>query len=212
VSVSRRVRDSADTPGVVDWPRAGDGLLVGVLALQGGFAAHRSMLEPLGAVVREVRVPADLADLDGLVLPGGESTTMTLGIEREGLAEPLREFARSGRPMLGTCAGLILLDREHLGLMDMRAERNAFGRQTRSFEEDLDLGFEGGPVRAVFIRAPWIAEHGPGVEVLASVDGHPVAARQDRMTVISFHPELSGDTRVHERFLAEVREHRPSKV
>ena len=198
--------------GVADWPRAGDGLLVGVLALQGGFAAHRAMLEPLGAVVREVRVPADLAELDGLVLPGGESTTMTLGIEREGLAEPLRAFAATGRPLLGTCAGLILLDREHLGLMDMRAERNAFGRQLHSFEEDLDLGLDGGPVRAVFIRAPWIAEHGPGVEVLASVDGHPVAARQGTMTVISFHPELSGDTRVHERFLAGVREQRDARV
>jgi 5'-phosphate synthase pdxT subunit len=207
--VPRGARASA---GVTDWPRAGDGLLVGVLALQGGFAAHRAMLEPLGAVVREVRVPADLDELDGLVLPGGESTTMTLGIEREGLAEPLRAFAASGRPMLGTCAGLILLDRDHLGLMDMRAERNAFGRQVRSFEEDLDLGLEGGPVRAVFIRAPWIAEHGPAVEVLASVDGHPVAARQDRMTVISFHPELGGDSRLHERFLVDVRAARDVRI
>jgi 5'-phosphate synthase pdxT subunit len=153
-------------------------------------------------------VPADLEGLDGLVLPGGESTTMTLGIEREGLAAPLRAFAESGRPLLGTCAGLILLDREHLGLMDIRAERNAFGRQVRSFEESVDLGLEGGPIEAIFIRAPWVAEHGDSVEVLASVDGHPVAARQGTMTVISFHPELSGDARVHERFLEDVREHR----
>ncbi len=211
MSVARRTWESVSARGVAEWPRAGDGLLVGVLALQGGFAAHRAMLEPLGAVVREVRVPADLAELDGLVLPGGESTTIRLGIEREGLAEPLRAFAQSGRPLLGTCAGLILLDREHLGLMDMRAERNAFGRQTRSFEEDLDLGFDGGPVRAVFIRAPWIAEHGPSVEVLASVDGHPVAARQGTTTVVSFHPELSGDTRVHEHFLAGVRAARDAR-
>lgn len=212
MSVARRTGEPVSARGVAQWPRAGDGLLVGVLALQGGFAAHRAMLEPLGAVVREVRVPADLAELDGLVLPGGESTTIRLGIEREGLAEPLRAFAQSGRPLLGTCAGLILLDREHLGLMDMRAERNAFGRQTRSFEEDLDLGFDGGPVRAVFIRAPWIAEHGPSVEVLASVDGHPVAARQGTTTVVSFHPELSGDTRVHEHFLAAVRAARDARV
>ncbi len=182
----------------------GEGLLIGVLALQGGFHAHRQMLEGLGGTVREVRVPADLQALDGLVLPGGESTTMTLGIEREGLAEPLRDFARSGRPILGTCAGLILLDRDHLGLMDMRAVRNAFGRQVRSFEEDVDLGLDGGPMRAVFIRAPWIAEYGDGVEILAEVEGHPVAAREGAMLVISFHPELGGDSRLHERFLADV--------
>lgn len=180
--------------------------LVGVLALQGDFAAHRKVLERLGANVREVRVPADLEALDGLVIPGGESTTMTLGIERERLAEPLRAFHAAGRPILGTCAGLIVLDREHLGIMDIVARRNAFGRQVHSFEEDLDMGLGGGPVRAVFIRAPWIAEHGPGVEILASVDGHPVAAREGSVTAISFHPELSGETRLHERFLDLVRE------
>jgi len=188
------------------------GLLIGVLALQGGFLAHRRMLEDLGACVREVRVPADLEGLDGLVLPGGESTTMTLGIEREGLADPLRGFARSGRPIFGTCAGLILLDRDHLGLMDMRAARNAFGRQVRSFEEDLDLDLDGGPMRAVFIRAPWIAEHGDGVEILAAVEGHPVAAREGSMLVISFHPELGGDPRLHERFLADVRAAKTARV
>jgi pyridoxal 5'-phosphate synthase pdxT subunit len=164
------------------------------------------MLRELGAEVREVRTPADLDGLDGLVLPGGESTTMTLGIEREGLAEPLRELARRGTPLLGTCAGLILLDRAHLGAMDIRAERNAFGRQVRSFEERLELpDLPGGPLRAVFIRAPWIAEHGPGVQVLASVDGHPVAARQGAMTVIAFHPELGDDDRLHRAFLDQVR-------
>jgi 5'-phosphate synthase pdxT subunit len=180
--------------------------LVGVLALQGGYAAHARVLRELGAGVREVRTPDDLDGLDGLVLPGGESTTMTLGIEREGLAEPLRELAAAGTPMLGTCAGLILLDRMHLGLMDITAERNAFGRQVHSFEEELDFpDLDGGPVRAVFIRAPWIAEYGPAVTVLASVDGHPVAARQDAMTVIAFHPELGEDRRLHEAFLEQVR-------
>lgn len=181
------------------------GPLVGVLALQGDFAAHRVVLEGLGAVVREVRVPSDLDGLAGLVMPGGESTTMTLGIEREGLAEPLRAFHAAGRPVFGTCAGLIMLDREHLAIMDIVAARNAFGRQVHSFEEDLDLGLEGGPVRAVFIRAPLIAEHGPDVRILASVDGRPVAAEEGAVLAISFHPELSGDTRLHERFLDTVR-------
>jgi pyridoxal 5'-phosphate synthase pdxT subunit len=180
-------------------------LLVGVLALQGDFEAHAKMLRGLGAGVREVRVPEDLEGLDGLVMPGGESTTMTLGITREGLADPLREFVRGGKPVLGTCAGMIMLDREHLGLADWRCERNAFGRQVRSFEADLDIpGVDGPPVRAVFIRAPWIAEHGDGVEVLASVDGHPVAARQGNLLAISFHPEIAGERRLHELFLRAV--------
>jgi pyridoxal 5'-phosphate synthase pdxT subunit len=180
--------------------------VVGVLALQGGFAAHVRVLRELGAEVREVRTPADLGGLDGPVMPGGESTTMTLGVQREGLADPLRAFHATGRPIFGTCAGLIMLDRRHLGLMDIVAERNAFGRQLHSFEEDLRFpGLEGDPVRAVFIRAPWIAEHGPDVEVLASVDGHPVAARQGSLLAIAFHPELSGDMRLHAAFLEQVR-------
>jgi 5'-phosphate synthase pdxT subunit len=180
--------------------------VIGVLALQGDFEAHAKMLRGLGADVLEVRVPADLEGLDGLVMPGGESTTMTLGIAREGLAEPLRELVRSGTPVLGTCAGMIMLDREHLGLMDTLCVRNAFGRQIRSFEADLDIpGIDGEPVRAVFIRAPWLAEHGDAVEILAEVDGHPVAARQDNMLVISFHPEIAGEDRVHELFLRDVR-------
>ena len=154
-------------------------------------------------------MPADLDGLDGLVIPGGESTTMTLGIERERLAEPLRELAERGTPLFGTCAGLIMLDRDHLGLMDVRAERNAFGPQVRSFEADLDIaGVGGGSVRAVFIRAPWVAEHGDGVEVLAVVDGHPVAVRQGDRLAISFHPELSGEPRLHARFLELVRARR----
>jgi len=140
------------------------------------------------------------------VMPGGESTTMTLGIKREGLADPLRAFVKTGKPVFGTCAGMIMLDREHLGCMDTLCRRNAFGRQIRSFEADLDIpGVEGPPVRAVFIRAPWIEDRGDDVEVLAEVDGHVVAARQDNMLVISFHPELAGETRLHELFLAGIR-------
>ncbi len=186
-----------------------DAPVVGILALQGDFAAHGRVLRELGAEPREVRVPRDLDGLDGLVIPGGESTTMTLGIEREGLAEPLRELAARGTPLFGTCAGLIMLDRDHLGLMDLRAQRNAFGRQVRSFEAELDVaGVPGGPVRAIFIRAPWVAEHGEGVEVLAAVDGHPVAVREGDRLAIAFHPELSGETRLHARFLELVRAQR----
>ncbi|HET6507442.1 MAG TPA: pyridoxal 5'-phosphate synthase glutaminase subunit PdxT [Baekduia sp.] len=179
--------------------------MIGVLALQGGFDAHLKTLRALGEEAREVRTVADLDGLDGLVIPGGESTTMTLGIAREGLAEPLREAIRGGLPVLGTCAGLIMLDREHLDVMDIVARRNAFGRQVRSFEADLDFPDLDAPVHAVFIRAPWIAEHGPGVEVLAAVDGHPVAAREGDIMVLSFHPEISGETRLHEAFLERVR-------
>ncbi|HVL95878.1 MAG TPA: pyridoxal 5'-phosphate synthase glutaminase subunit PdxT [Solirubrobacteraceae bacterium] len=181
-------------------------MLVGVLALQGDFEAHARMLRDLGAEPREVRVPADLDGLDGLVIPGGESTTMTLGIAREGLAEPLRELALSGVPVLGTCAGMIMLDRDHLGVADWVCRRNAFGRQIRSFEEDLDIPGIDGPVRAVFIRAPWVEEHGGDVEVLAAVDGHPVAVRQGSLLAIAFHPEIAGEPRVHELFLRAVRE------
>jgi 5'-phosphate synthase pdxT subunit len=169
--------------------------VIGVLAIQGGFEAHARALEELGASARIVRVPADLDGLDGLVIPGGESTTMTLGIEREALAEPLREFVRSGRPVLGTCAGLIMLDRDHLGLLDVRVRRNAFGRQLASFEAELD--FEGAPLGAVFIRAPWVEEHGAEVEVLAEVDGHPVAVRQGNILAVAFHPELTDERRLH---------------
>src|SRR5947199_4577431 len=156
------------------------------------------MLAAQGAEARVVRTPKDLEGLDGLIIPGGESTTMTLGIEREGLAEPLREFVKSGKPTLGTCAGLIMLDRDHLGLLDVAARRNAFGRQRQSFEADLDVkGFNGGPLRAVFIRAPWVEQTGEGVEVLAEVDGHPVAVREGNMLAVAFHPEIAGESRLH---------------
>jgi pyridoxal 5'-phosphate synthase pdxT subunit len=173
-------------------------LVVGVLAIQGDFEAHSKIVESLGAEAREVRTPRQLDGLDALIIPGGESTTMTLGIEREGLGDPLRDFVRSGKPTLGTCAGLIMLDREHLGLLDVTSRRNAFGRQRQSFEADLDVkNFNGGPLRAVFIRAPWVEEAGEGVEVLAEIDGHPVAVRQDNILAVAFHPELAGEPRIH---------------
>jgi 5'-phosphate synthase pdxT subunit len=184
--------------------------LVGVLALQGGFEAHERMLERLGARVREVRVPAELEGLQGLVIPGGESTTMTLGVRREGLAEPLRERARAGLPVLGSCAGLIMLDREHLGVMDILARRNAFGRQIASFEADVDFaGLDGRPLRGIFIRAPWIEEHGSRVEILAEVDGHAVAAREGSLLAVAFHSELGDDDRVHRVFLESARGYVP---
>jgi 5'-phosphate synthase pdxT subunit len=157
--------------------------------------------------VREVRTPSDLGGLEGLVIPGGESTTMSLGVEREGLAEPLRALARAGTPILGSCAGLIMLDRDHLAIMDIRARRNAFGRQVRSFEVDLRVkGLDGPPIHAVFIRAPWIAEHGPEVEILAEVDGHAVAARQGNVWAVAFHTELGDDDRVHRLLLTRCLE------
>jgi 5'-phosphate synthase pdxT subunit len=175
---------------------------VGVLALQGDFEAHGKILRELGATPREVRTADDLADLDALVIPGGESTTMSLGIECEGLAGPLVDLVKRGVPTLGTCAGMIMLDRDHLGVLDVTTKRNAFGRQLHSFETDLD--FDGGPIRAVFIRAPWVEDAGEGVDVLAEVDGRAVAVRQGNILAVAFHPELAGDARVHEWLLQGV--------
>jgi 5'-phosphate synthase pdxT subunit len=192
--------------------------VMGVLALQGGFEAHARMLRGVGATVREVRTPVDLEGIEGLVIPGGESTTMTLGIEREGLAEPLRELCGPppggrGVPVLGSCAGLIMLDRDHLGLMDMRARRNAFGRQLKSFEAPVAMrGVDGPPLRGVFIRAPWIAEHGPDVEILAEVDGHAVAAREGNCLAVAFHAELTDDDRLHRLLLDAVARRRAGGV
>src|SRR5215210_1835652 len=166
------------------------------------------MLSALGAQARVVREPAALGGLDALIIPGGESTTMTLSVAREGLAEPLRELVRAGTPTLGTCAGLILLDRDHLDLLDVRAERNAFGRQVASFEEELELALveagEPESVRAVFIRAPWVAQRGRGVEVVAAVRGRPVAVRQGDVLGVAFHPEITGETRLHRWLLDRV--------
>jgi 5'-phosphate synthase pdxT subunit len=180
-------------------------VVVGVLALQGDFEAHCAMLASLGAECRLVRTPADLGGLDGMVIPGGESTTMSLGMDREGLREPLRALVAGGTPTLGTCAGLIMLDRDHLGVLDVRAERNAFGRQVRSFEADLDVDGFGEALRAVFIRAPWVADVGHGVEVLAEVEGRPVAVRQGDVLAVAFHPELTGDARLHEWLVDRIR-------
>ena len=167
------------------------------------------MLAALGAECKLVKQPADLEGLDGLIMPGGESTTMSLGIEREGLAQPLKDLVAAGKPVLGTCAGLIMLDRNHLGLLDVTARRNAFGRQVSSFEADVDLdlaGPSGRALRAVFIRAPWVDEAGDGVEVLAELDGHPVAIRQGDVMAVAFHPELTDDPRVHGWLVERIRE------
>ncbi len=178
-------------------------MLIGILAIQGGFEAHARTLRQLGAEVTEVRAPADMEGLDGLVIPGGESTTIAKGIESAGLEPALRAHHEAGRPILGTCAGLILCDAEHLGFLDATAKRNAFGRQLQSFEADLEVeGIGDEPLRAVFIRAPWIERHGPGVEALASHDGHPVAVREGTVLAAAFHPELTDDPRFHAIFMA----------
>lgn len=178
-------------------------LRIGVLALQGDFEAHRKMLESLGAEASEVRTPEQLVGLDGLVIPGGESTTITMGMEREGLDAAIRSFDEAGAPILGSCAGMIVCDRDHLGLADYVCLRNAFGRQLASFEEDLRIeGLGEEPLRAVFIRAPWVEERGPEVEVLAEVDGHPVAVRDGNVLAVAFHAELTDDSRLHAAFMA----------
>jgi pyridoxal 5'-phosphate synthase pdxT subunit len=181
----------------------GTRLRIGVLASQGDFAAHAKMLHSLGADPHEVRTAEELRDLDGLVIPGGESTTISKAIERDGLEPAIRAHVDSGRAVLGTCAGMIVCDREHLGLVDATARRNAFGRQIASFELELEVGGLGPePMRAVFIRSPWIQDHGPGVEVLASVDGHPVVVRQGQIILCAFHPELTDDSRLHALLMA----------
>jgi len=176
---------------------------VGVLAVQGNFREHAAMLRRLGAEVSEVRKPEQLAGLDGLVVPGGESTTFVRLMRLYGLDEAVRTFAR---PLFGTCAGMIVLDCNHLGLMDLEVDRNAYGRQVASFEADLDLVGETEPLRGIFIRAPRVREVGPGVEVLAEREGEPVLLREGRFLAAAFHPELTEDTRVHELFLERVKE------
>ncbi len=178
-------------------------MTVGVLALQGNFREHATMLRRLGADVVEVRLPEQLAGLDGLVIPGGESTAIMRLIGLYGFEEALRQFEQ---PIFGTCAGMILLDRAHLGLADIEVDRNAYGRQAASFEADLELAGADEPLRGVFIRAPRVADHGPDVEVLAEHAGEPVLLRAGRILVASFHPELTDDTRVHELFLELIRE------
>ena len=178
-------------------------LKVGVLALQGDFEAHAKTLRQLGAEPREVRTPRDTEGLDSLVIPGGESTTIGKGIVSAELEPALRAHHEAGRPILGTCAGLIVCDAEHLGFIDATAKRNAFGRQLQSFEADLEVEGAGDePLRAVFIRAPWVESWGPEVEVLASYEGHPVAIREGSVLACAFHPELTDDPRFHAIFMA----------
>jgi pyridoxal 5'-phosphate synthase pdxT subunit len=171
--------------------------------VQGNFREHAAMLRALGADVVEVRKADQLDSLDGLVIPGGESTAITRLMRLYGLEEAIRRFRA---PILGTCAGMIVLGRDHLGLVDVGVRRNAYGRQVASFEADLRLEDDPTPLRGVFIRAPRVAEVGPGVEVLAELDGEPVLLREGRLIVSAFHPELTQDTRVHERFLDLARE------
>jgi pyridoxal 5'-phosphate synthase pdxT subunit len=176
---------------------------IGVLALQGAFREHAQVLRRLGADVVEVRLPEDLAGLDGLVIPGGESTTIMHLARLYGLEDAIRRFRA---PILGTCAGMIVLDRAHLGLADLEVDRNAYGRQVKSFEADVELVGDDEPLRGVFIRAPRIRDVGADVEVLGELDGEPVLVRDGRLLLATFHPELTEDPRVHERFLELVDE------
>jgi 5'-phosphate synthase pdxT subunit len=178
-------------------------LRIGVLALQGAFREHAHALRRLGAEVREVRLAEDLVGLDGLVIPGGESTTIMHLAALYGLDAAIREYEG---PILGTCAGMIVLDREHLGVADLEVDRNAYGRQVKSFEADVELAGEGPPLHGVFIRAPRIRELGPDVEILGELDGEPVLVRDGRLLLASFHPELTDDPRVHALFLEMVEE------
>lgn len=183
---------------------------IGVLALQGGFQAHAAILASLGAHVREVRARLDLDGLSALVLPGGESTTMMLGIEREAMASTLTEFVNSGRPVLATCAGAIILDDAHLGLLDVTCERNAYGGQVHSFEADIRPagnsidGTDDQPFRGVFIRAPRFTRIGAGVTSIATHAGEPVVVRAGNVLAMSIHPELSEDDRIHRLFLEMI--------
>ena len=182
-------------------------MIIGVLAIQGDFAAHIRVLRHVGVDAVEIRRSSDLVSLDGLILPGGESTTMLKFIEDEGLAEPITDFARPGKPIFGTCAGAILLARDvynpsqpSLGLIDIGVERNGYGRQVDSFVADIEPALEGGLLEAVFIRAPKIKRAGPDVEVLGSLNGEPVLVRERNILAATFHPELTEDTRVHRMF------------
>jgi 5'-phosphate synthase pdxT subunit len=176
---------------------------IGVLALQGDFREHEAALRKLGAEVVEVRLPEDLDRIDGLVIPGGESTTIIRLAELYGLDQAIRAYPGA---IFGTCAGMIVLDRAHLGLADVEVERNAFGRQVKSFEADVRLADDAIPLHGVFIRAPRIRDAGADVEVLGELDGEPVLVRDGRLLLASFHPELTDDLRVHELFLTMVEE------
>jgi 5'-phosphate synthase pdxT subunit len=176
---------------------------IGALALQGAFREHLRALRRLGAEAVEVRLPEELDGLDGLVIPGGESTTIMRLARLYGLDEAIRRFRG---PVFGTCAGMIVVDRGHLALADLEVDRNAYGRQVRSFEADVELTDDDLPLRGVFIRAPRVRELGSRVEVLGELDGEPVLVRDGRMLLASFHPELTEDLRVHELFLQMIRQ------
>lgn len=194
--------------------QSGTRLLIGVLALQGAYAAHVKVLEQLGAQARLIRVPADLDGLDGLIMPGGESTTMLKFLDRNGFFDILKDFVRK-TPAFGTCAGAILLAKHvespaqrSLEAIDMTVERNAYGRQIDSTILSAETSLPGGPLEMIFIRAPRIRQTGPGVDVIARRDGDPTLVRSGRLMAATFHPELSGDARVHQLFLDMVREHK----
>ena len=184
-------------------PRVSRSLRIGVLALQGAFREHATALRRLGAEVVEVRLPEELEGLDGLVIPGGESTTITRLAGLYGLDDAIRSYTGA---VFGTCAGMIVLDRAHLGLVDLVVDRNAFGRQVKSFEANVDLAGDETPLQGVFIRAPRIRSLGDGVEVVGTLDGEPVLVRDGRFLLASFHPELTDDARVHELFMTMVEE------
>lgn len=194
-------------------------VVIGVLAIQGDFDAHARALRRSGATSIEIRSADDLAAIDGLILPGGESTTILMFVEQEGLAQPITDFAYAGKPIFGTCAGAILLARDvynptqaSLGLIDIAVERNAYGRQVDSFVAVTDEPFNGGALEAVFIRAPKIKQVGPNVEVLARLNSEPVLVRERGVVCSTFHPELSADDRVHGLFVEMVRTANKRKV
>jgi pyridoxal 5'-phosphate synthase pdxT subunit len=190
----------------------GEAMRIGVLAIQGDFAAHARAIGRLGGNVTEVRRADDVASLDGLIIPGGETTAMLKFIEDEELAAPFGDFGRSGKPIFGTCAGAILLAREvynpaqaSLGLIDIAVERNAYGRQVDSFIAEVEASIEGGPLEAVFIRAPKIRQIGPAVEVIARLKDEPVLVRDGNILAATFHPELTEDLRAHSLFIEMIR-------
>lgn len=189
-------------------------VLIGVLALQGDVREHIDAVRRAGGEAVPVKTREEIAKVDGLIIPGGESTTVGKLLDRFGLMDSVREMPEEGKPVFGTCTGMILLakqiegsDQPRLGVMDVTVRRNAFGRQVDSFEEDVPVeGIPGAPVRAVFIRAPYITHVDPGVEVLAEVQGHPILVREGEMLAAAFHPELTDDTRIHRYFIDMVEE------
>ncbi|RKQ31339.1 pyridoxal 5'-phosphate synthase glutaminase subunit PdxT [Oceanobacillus halophilus] len=196
-----------------------DELTIGILGLQGAISEHLNHIKSLGAKGVIIKKPVQLEDIDGLILPGGESTTMRKLIDRYGFLEPLKNFSKLGKPIFGTCAGMVLVAKEitdstesHLHLMDVRVKRNAFGRQRDSFEAYLDIKGLKDPFHAVFIRAPYIDSANKNVEILATFDDHIVAARQNHLLVSAFHPELTEDNRFLELFVHMVKNQKAASI